>query len=281
MSDDETGQAVDGKVPVYASALVFLGVWGLVLAALNMFSMAHPTYHVSWGGLLTFEATNAAFGDAKDGFHFEVLGDTIRVGRRGSLNGTLTVKGQQGHVAYPETVINPIHLAAIAIEKLLATPLDQGHGAFPPSTLQVTNIHAGTGATNVVPGDCCVEFNFRFNTAWNASSLKDWTETRLDAVLDKYDLQWTLSGDPFLTNEGELLSVVDDAIQSVCGITPIHSTGGGTSDGRFLAPHDIDVVEVGVTNGTIHKVDERVAVSELRGLCDIYYQIMQTLLAPK
>ena len=211
----------------------------------------------------------------------EVLGDTIRVGRRGSLNGTLTVKGQQGHVAYPETVINPIHLAAIAIEKLLATPLDQGHGAFPPSTLQVTNIHAGTGATNVVPGDCCVEFNFRFNTAWNASSLKDWTETRLDAVLDKYDLQWTLSGDPFLTNEGELLSVVDDAIQSVCGITPIHSTGGGTSDGRFLAPHDIDVVEVGVTNGTIHKVDERVAVSELRGLCDIYYQIMQTLLAPK
>ena len=211
----------------------------------------------------------------------EVLGDTIRVGRRGSLNGTLTVKGQQGHVAYPETVINPIHLAATAIERLLAIPLDQGHGAFPPSTLQVTNIHAGTGATNVVPGDCCVEFNFRFNTAWSASSLKAWTETHLEALLDEYDLQWILSGNPFLTNEGTLLSVVDDAIQTACGITPIHSTGGGTSDGRFLAPHDIDVVEVGVTNSTIHQVDERVAVSELKGLCEIYYQIMQTLLTPK
>ena len=211
----------------------------------------------------------------------QVLGDTIRVGRRGSLNGNLTVKGQQGHVAYPETVINPIHLAATAVERLLATPLDQGHGAFPPSTLQVTNIHAGTGATNVVPGDCSIEFNFRFNTAWSASSLKAWTEARLKAVLDEYDLQWTLSGDPFLTNEGTLLSIVNDAIQTVCEITPIHSTGGGTSDGRFLAPHDIDVVEVGVTNGTIHQVDERVAVSELKGLCDIYYQIMQSLLASK
>ena len=211
----------------------------------------------------------------------QVLGDTIRVGRRGSLNGNLTVKGQQGHVAYPETVINPIHLAATAVERLLATPLDQGHGAFPPSTLQVTNIHAGTGATNVVPGDCSIEFNFRFNTAWSASSLKAWTEAHLKAVLGEYDLQWTLSGDPFLTNEGTLLSIVNDAIQTVCEITPIHSTGGGTSDGRFLAPHDIDVVEVGVTNGTIHQVDERVAVSELTGLCDIYYQIMQSLLAPK
>ena len=191
------------------------------------------------------------------------------------------MKGQQGHVAYPETVINPIHLAATAIERLLAIPLDQGHGAFPPSTLQVTNIHAGTGAANVVPGDCCVEFNFRFNTAWSASSLKAWTETHLEALLDEYDLQWILSGNPFLTNEGTLLSVVDDAIQTACGITPIHSTGGGTSDGRFLAPHDIDVVEVGVTNSTIHKVDERVAVSELKGLCEIYYQIMQTLLTPK
>ena len=211
----------------------------------------------------------------------QVLGDTIRVGRRGSLNGNLTVKGQQGHVAYPETVINPIHLAATAVERLLATPLDQGHGAFPPSTLQVTNIHAGTGATNVVPGDCSIEFNFRFNTAWSASSLKAWTEAHLKAVLGEYDLQWTLSGDPFLTNEGTLLSIVNDAIQTVCEITPIHSTGGGTSDGRFLAPHDIDVVEVGVTNGTIHQVDERVTVSELKGLCDIYYQIMQSLLAPK
>ena len=211
----------------------------------------------------------------------QVLGDTIRVGRRGSLNGNLTVKGQQGHVAYPETVINPIHLAATAVERLLATPLDQGHGAFPPSTLQVTNIHAGTGATNVVPGDCSIEFNFRFNTAWSASSLKAWTEAHLKAVLDEYDLQWTLSGDPFLTNEGTLLSIVNDAIQTVCEITPIHSTGGGTSDGRFLAPHDIDVVEVGVTNGTIHQVDERVTVSELKGLCDIYYQIMQSLLGPK
>ena len=211
----------------------------------------------------------------------QVLGDTIRVGRRGSLNGNLTVKGQQGHVAYPETVINPIHLAATAVERLLATPLDQGHGAFPPSTLQVTNIHAGTGATNVVPGDCSIEFNFRFNTAWSASSLKAWTKAHLKAVLGEYDLQWTLSGDPFLTNEGTLLSIVNEAIQTVCEITPIHSTGGGTSDGRFLAPHDIDVVEVGVTNSTIHQVNERVAVSELKGLCDIYYQIMQSLLAPK
>jgi succinyl-diaminopimelate desuccinylase len=208
----------------------------------------------------------------------QVLGDTIRVGRRGSLNGRLRVKGQQGHVAYPESVVNPIHLAARALSNLCDRPLDEGHGAFPPSTLQVTNIHAGTGATNVVPGDCEIDFNFRYNTAWNADRLMTWTQDALSTTLDEFELSWAISGEPFLTGEGPLLDVVDAAILKVCGQAPVHSTGGGTSDGRFLAPYGIDVVELGVTNSSIHKIDEHVRVTELMGLIDLYYEIMRSLL---
>lgn len=206
------------------------------------------------------------------------LGDTIRVGRRGSLNGRLLVRGQQGHVAYPNSVINPIHLATKALSKLCEQPLDEGHGAFPPSTLQVTNIHGGTGATNVVPGTCEIDFNYRYNTAWSADELMAWTKQCLETTLDDFDLAWSLSGEPFLTQEGVLLDVVDKAIAKVCGIKPEHSTGGGTSDGRFLAPYGIDVVELGVTNESIHKIDEHVTVAELMGLIDLYYEIMRSLL---
>lgn len=207
------------------------------------------------------------------------LGDLIRVGRRGSLSGTLTVHGVQGHVAYPEKARNPIHALAPALAELAAERWDEGNDDFPPTSFQVSNIHAGTGATNVIPGELQALFNFRFSTASRAEDLK----ARAQAILDRhgvnYDLAWNLSGEPFLsTAGGQLRETVVDVCRELCGVEPEQSTGGGTSDGRFIAPLGAEVVELGPVNATIHKIDECVAVEDLEKLPALYLAICERLL---
>lgn len=207
------------------------------------------------------------------------LGDLIRVGRRGSLSGTLDVHGVQGHVAYPEKAKNPIHAFAPALAELSAERWDEGNADFPPTSFQVSNIHAGTGATNVIPGALQALINFRFSTASRADDLR----ARVHAILDKhgvaYDLAWNLSGEPFLSTAGGLLrSTVVQVCRDLCGVEPEQSTGGGTSDGRFIAPLGAEVVELGPVNATIHKVDECVSVDDLEALPGLYYAICERLL---
>lgn len=206
------------------------------------------------------------------------LGDMIKNGRRGSLSGKLTVRGIQGHVAYPEKVRNPIHLAAPALAELAATRWDEGNDYFPPTSFQISNIHAGAGVTNVVPGTCEVLFNFRFSTASTADGLQD----RVQAILDKhgldYDLSWTLGGRPFLTPPGRLVNVLSAAIETEIGIRPELSTSGGTSDGRFIADICPEVVEFGPVNATIHKIDECIPLADIEPLTRIYERSLRTLL---
>jgi len=205
-------------------------------------------------------------------------GDMIKNGRRGSLSGKLIVKGIQGHVAYPEKVRNPIHLAAPALAELAATHWDKGNEFFPPTSFQISNIHAGTGATNVVPGALEVLFNFRFSTASTAEGLQNRTHEILDLHQLEYDLHWTLGGRPFITEPGRLVSALADAIQLEADITPELSTSGGTSDGRFIADICPEVVEFGPVNATIHKIDECVALADIEPLARIYEATLRKLL---
>jgi succinyl-diaminopimelate desuccinylase len=206
------------------------------------------------------------------------MGDTIKNGRRGSLSGTLVIKGIQGHIAYPHLVKNPIHLAAPALAELAATTWDSGNGYFPPTSWQVSNIHGGTGATNVVPGSVEILFNFRHSTASTVEDLK----SRVHAILDKhkleYDLEWEMSGKPYLTPRGDLVDAVAAAIRQVQGIDTELSTSGGTSDGRFIADICPQVIELGPLNATIHKINECVAVDDLGALSEIYYVTLCKLL---
>jgi succinyl-diaminopimelate desuccinylase len=205
------------------------------------------------------------------------VGDTVKNGRRGSLAGKLVVHGIQGHVAYPQRAANPIHLASPAIAELCAQTWDSGSEFFDPTSFQISNIHAGTGADNVIPGTLEMLFNFRFSTALTPEALK----LRVQAILDKhglkYDLTWRLSGQPFLTSGGELVEAARLAIKDVAGIETRLSTEGGTSDGRFVAPTGAQVVEVGLVNATIHKIDECVKVSEIDTLSAIYQRILERL----
>ena len=207
------------------------------------------------------------------------LGDTIKNGRRGSLSGTLLVHGVQGHVAYPHLARNPIHLAAPALAELAATHWDAGNAHFPPTSFQISNAHAGTGATNVVPGRFELAFNFRFSTASTVDAL----QSRVHEILDRhglhYDLHWTLGGKPFLTEPGTLSTALAEAIREVTGIETALSTTGGTSDGRFIAGICDQVVEFGPVNASIHKVDEHVALADLEPLAAIYERAFARLLA--
>ena len=210
------------------------------------------------------------------------LGDLIRVGRRGSLSGTLTVRGVQGHVAYPEKALNPIHAFAPALAELAAERWDEGNADFPPTSFQVSNLNAGTGATNVIPGELVALINFRYCTASRADDLR----ARVEAILRRHGLDfaidWNLSGEPFLTPPGgKLRDVVAGVCRELCGIEPEQSTGGGTSDGRFIAPLGAEVVELGPVNATIHKVDECVNVAELERLPALYEAICGRMLAPR
>jgi succinyl-diaminopimelate desuccinylase len=208
----------------------------------------------------------------------QVFGDTIKNGRRGSLSGKLSIYGVQGHIAYPHLAKNPVHLAAPALAELAATQWDEGNAFFPPTTWQISNIQAGTGATNIIPGELTAQFNFRFGTASTAEALKE----RLTAVLEKHGLdfhiQWTLNGRPFLTQPGPLSDALQAAIKDETGVDAELSTTGGTSDGRFIAAICPQVVEFGPINATIHKLNECVAVADVPKLSAIYRRTLENLL---
>ncbi|SEP77428.1 succinyldiaminopimelate desuccinylase [Solimonas aquatica] len=206
------------------------------------------------------------------------LGDRITIGRRGSLGCNLRVLGKQGHVAYPEKADNPIHRLAPALAELCATVWDQGNAHFPPTSFQVSNIHAGTGANNVIPGQVDLIFNFRFSTESSAESLKARVHTVLDRHGLRHEADWWLSGEPFLTREAELISAARAAVAEVTGLSPSLFTGGGTSDARFIAPWGAQVVEIGPVNDSIHKVNEHVLVSDLDRLSRIYEGVMDRLI---
>jgi succinyl-diaminopimelate desuccinylase len=208
-----------------------------------------------------------------------VLGDLLRVGRRGSLSGTLTVKGVQGHVAYPDKARNPIHLASAALAELTARHWDDGFESFPPTSLQVSNIHAGTGANNVIPGELQMLFNLRYNPHWTAPALEQEIATLLERHALEYTLTWHRSGEPFYTPEGTLRRVARDVLGEFAGAPPEESTGGGTSDARFIAPLGAQCIEVGPVNASIHQVDENVRVADLEALPALYQRLIERLLA--
>jgi succinyl-diaminopimelate desuccinylase len=205
------------------------------------------------------------------------LGDTCKNGRRGSLSGTLVVKGIQGHVAYPHLGRNPLHQLAPALTALTTTEWDAGNEYFPPTTFQVSNLHAGTGATNVIPGEAEMRFNFRFSTASTPESLQSRVHAILDAHGLEYTLDWNLGGEPFLTPRGNLSQALVDAIAAETGVTTELSTTGGTSDGRFIAKICPQVIEFGPGNATIHQIDERVEIASLEPLKNIYHRTLHTL----
>ncbi|MBI3145533.1 MAG: succinyl-diaminopimelate desuccinylase [Pseudogulbenkiania sp.] len=207
-----------------------------------------------------------------------VLGDTIKNGRRGSLSGHLIVHGIQGHIAYPHLAKNPVHLVAPALAELAAEEWDQGNHHFPPTSWQVSNLHAGTGATNIIPGTCEIKFNFRFSTEHTAETLKDRTHQILDAHGLAYELHWTLSGNPFLTEEGTLTQALEHAIKQVMGVDAELSTSGGTSDGRFIKRIARELAEFGPVNASIHKLNECVEVHAIERLSEIYEATLKNLL---
>jgi succinyl-diaminopimelate desuccinylase len=270
-----------------------------MVVALEQFVAAHPYHRGRVGLLLTSdeEGPTNLDGVRKVVEHFratgeridwcvvgepsakEQLGDLVRVGRRGSLSGTLSVRGVQGHVAYPEKALNPIHVFAPALVELTAERWDEGNSDFPPTSFQVSNVNAGTGATNVIPGELKVLINFRYCTASLAEDLRARTEAILHRHGLDFALDWNLSGEPFLTPPGGVLRETVVAVcRELCSLDPEQSTGGGTSDGRFIAPMGVEVVEIGPVNATIHKVDECVAVDELEQLPDVYQAICERLL---
>ena len=205
-------------------------------------------------------------------------GDLLRVGRRGSLSGRLRVRGIQGHVAYPERALNPVHAAAPALAELVSTRWDTGDADFPPTSLQISNVRAGTGAGNVIPGELEVEFNLRFGTASTPEGLQERIEALLDGHGLSWQIDWTLGARPFRTAGGALRESAVAAIRKHLGTPPELSTGGGTSDGRFIAPHGAQVVELGPCNATIHQIDERVDAAGLDTLSTLYEDILDTLL---
>lgn len=205
------------------------------------------------------------------------LGDRIMIGRRGSLNGVLKVLGKQGHVAYPHKVENPIHRLAPALAALVSEVWDHGNAHFPPTSFQVSNLHSGTGANNVVPGECELVFNFRYCTESTEGSLRARVEAILNAQGFRYELKWQLSGEPFLTQHGALITAAQAAIADETGLSPELFTGGGTSDARFISPWGAETVEIGPVNDSIHKINEHVQVADLDRLSAIYLGILQRL----
>ncbi|GAA0258930.1 succinyl-diaminopimelate desuccinylase [Rhodanobacter caeni] len=269
-----------------------------MVVALEQFVAAHPNHRGRVGLLLTSDEEGVAIDGVRkvaDRFREtgekidwcvvgepsarEKLGDLIRVGRRGSLSATLAVRGVQGHVAYPEKALNPIHAFAPALAELAAERWDEGNADFPPTSMQVSNLNAGTGANNVIPGTLTALFNFRYSTASRADDLRARSEAILHRHGVDFHIDWHLSGEPFLTLPGGLLRETVVAVcRDLCGLDPEQSTGGGTSDGRFIAPLGAEVVELGPVNATIHKTDECVALDELEQLPALYQAICERLL---
>ncbi|KAB0468693.1 succinyl-diaminopimelate desuccinylase [Vibrio chagasii] len=209
----------------------------------------------------------------------EFVGDVVKNGRRGSITGDLTIKGTQGHVAYPHLANNPVHSSLLAIHELATTEWDQGNDYFPPTSFQIPNVSAGTGASNVIPGEFNVQFNLRFSTELSNDVIVERVTTTLDKYDFEYDLKWTFNGDPFLTDAGSLLDAIVDAVGHVNDVKPALLTTGGTSDGRFIARMGGQVVELGPVNATIHKVNECVKVADLEKLTDMYERTLVNLFA--
>ncbi|WP_076591046.1 succinyl-diaminopimelate desuccinylase [Herminiimonas arsenitoxidans] len=286
----------EGKLYGRGAADMKTSIAAMVVAA-EEFVAAHPNHKGSIGFLITSDEE----GPATDGTVIvcnalkargeqldycvvgeptssDVLGDTIKNGRRGSMSGKLTVKGIQGHIAYPQLARNPIHQCAPALAELVAEKWDDGNEYYLPTSWQVSNMHGGAGASNVIPGNVVIDFNFRFCTASTVEGLQQ----RVHAILDKhgleYDLKWSISGYPFLTPKGSLSDAMSDAIKSETGVTTELSTTGGTSDGRFIAQICPQVVEFGPPNGSIHKIDEHIEVRFIDPLKNIYRHTMENLL---
>ncbi|MEZ8109736.1 succinyl-diaminopimelate desuccinylase [Vibrio splendidus] len=209
----------------------------------------------------------------------EYVGDVVKNGRRGSITGDLTIKGTQGHVAYPHLANNPVHSSLLAINELATTEWDKGNDYFPPTSFQIPNVSAGTGASNVIPGEFNVQFNLRFSTELNNDIIVERITNTLDKYDFEYDLKWTFNGDPFLTDAGSLLDAIVDAVGHVNDVKPALLTTGGTSDGRFIARMKGQVVELGPVNATIHKVNECVKVADLEKLTDMYERTLVNLFA--
>ncbi len=206
------------------------------------------------------------------------IGDTVRIGRRGSLSGMLTVHGSQGHVAYPQNADNPIRQFAPILAELHEVVWDEGNENFPPTSFQIVDVKSSSGAVNVTPAELTARFNFRYSTEWSYETLKERVQKIFDAHKIDYDLAWHLSGEPFLTQPGKLIDAVSQAVTELAGNAPQLSTGGGTSDGRFISPAGADVVELGPVNATIHKIDEHVKVDDVIKLTAMYRRIMELLL---
>jgi succinyl-diaminopimelate desuccinylase len=268
-----------------------------MVAATEVFVSAHPDH----AGAIGFMITSDEEGPSVDGTvrlvemlsarrerldmcivgeptSVDRLGDTIKNGRRGTLSGRLVVKGIQGHVAYPQLARNPIHQVAPALAELARIEWDRGNAHFPPTTFQISNLHAGTGAGNVIPGEAVIDFNFRFSTESTADGLKQ----RVHALLERHGLDftlaWTLGGEPFLTTPGTLTAAVSAAIEAECGVRTELSTTGGTSDGRFIATICPQVIELGPRNASIHKIDEHVEVVDVQRLANVYRRVLENLL---
>jgi succinyl-diaminopimelate desuccinylase len=269
-----------------------------MVTACERFVAAHPRHQGSIAFLLTSDEEGVAVdGTVKVVEHLERrgekmrwclvgeptslkrVGDAVKNGRRGSFSGRLVVKGVQGHIAYPDRAANPIHLLAPALAELCAIQWDQGNDFFPPTSFQFSNINAGTGANNVIPGHLEALFNFRYSTEVTAAQLQQ----RVEEVLGRHQLpcevEWSLSGEPFLTSTGELLAATRQVVKEIAGMEPDVNTAGGTSDGRFIAPTGAQVLELGPLNATIHKIDERVGIEELETLSVLYQGILDRLLA--
>ena len=209
------------------------------------------------------------------------LGDTVRIGRRGSLSGIMTIRGVQGHVAYPLASDNPIHALGKFVAAMTREPVDSGNEHFPPTTFQMVNVHSDAGAVNVVPGELKCRFNLRYSNVWTHDELKLRIERLLGELGIDYELKWRVAGKPFLTKPGRLTAAVQTAVREATGIETELSTSGGTSDGRFIAPYGIDVVELGPINATIHKINEVVSIADLERLEHIYFRIAELLLVEK
>jgi succinyl-diaminopimelate desuccinylase len=294
----------DPFVPTHRGGLLYgrgaadmKGSIAAMVVAVESFVQAHPRH----GGAIGFLVTSDEEGPAVDGTvrvvealktraqaidlcivgeptSVDVLGDTIKNGRRGTLSGKLAVQGIQGHVAYPQLARNPIHQVAPALAELAATEWDRGNAFFPPTTFQVSNIHAGTGVGNVIPGEVVIDFNFRFSPESTADGLKQRVTTLLDRHGLEYTLSWTLGGETFHTAPGRLTDAVRAAIQAECGVQAQLSTTGGTSDGRFIATICPQVIELGPRNHSIHKIDECVEAADIDRLAGIYRRVMENLL---
>lgn len=303
-----TGPLTEWKYPPFAAQIDHEYLYGrgasdmkaaiaAMLFAVNKFLSNTPQFNGSIGFLITSDEEGAAINGTRKVIELlqkrgekidyciigepssdHQIGDQIRVGRRGSLHGKLLVRGKQGHVAHPHLAINPIHISLMALHELAQKEWDQGNEHFPKTTFQITNIHSGTGASNVIPGVLEVLFNFRFSTAVTVDQLQKETH----AILHKYGLNfevyWHIGGEPFLTKSGKLIAATQKCIKEIAGLDVNLSTGGGTSDGRFIAPTGTEVLELGVSHATAHQIDECVKIADLEVLADIYHAILTQLL---